>query len=202
MVPLAASTCPVKNAPNPPSHRRSRSPLAITAGSLVAAAILGLALWISVERQKSHLRLIEFQEIELQSLESALAAESLISQASLRQLRRHAAGGSFSAFATLKPAGGRTLPFEVVACWSDELAAGFLLLPAELSDTNSSDIRVHLRAGPAEDPFEATLMPSASSRIVGFTQPANQPPPEHITFELRMPSSPADAVTFTADWDR
>lgn len=164
--------------------------------ALLALACLVL-LWLSHEKQTSSARMIELQEIEIESLRTALEAEALISSGSMQQLRRIAAGRSFSAFATLSAG-----EFSVLAFWSDDLAAGFLLLPATTAPEKRLEIKVFVHEAANDGPLEASITESQSDRILGFNQPAGRLPPSRITVQFKSTAAEMTPQSVTADWIR
>lgn len=189
----------------PPSTNRPRSSRrawVLTLIFAVAAAVAALALWLVIERQQSHLRMIELQQIEIQSLQAALESESLISQGSLQQLRSVAAGRFFSAHAILQATETPPPRAPITALWSDDLAAGFMLLPSNLTPAQKNGLEI-LIIGESES--RALQMPTESTdsdQIIGFKQSADRERPIRIILRLPLPGSDSRFESFQADWIR
>jgi hypothetical protein len=169
----------------------------------VVSVVLAITLWTTHERQRANDSLAELQKIEIEALTAALETESMISAASLRQLRQVAAGGTLSALAQIHlPARETTPPVTIYGLWSDELAAGFLILP-ETSRAIAAD-HLQVSVGWRESQPPVLLAPTASklTRIIGFNLPADRPAPEQLMVEVAVTGQTGPIERFVTNWER
>lgn len=191
------------NAASSPALTRN-SPRAWILTSVFAAVAIVTAggLWLAAEREKSHRRMIELQEIEIKSLQAALESESLIARSSLNQLRGVAAGRSFSAFAILQTAKNSTTKSPLTALWSDELAAGIVLLPTRISTDQKTRLEILLTGSAQTSPARIQTDSTESAQIIGFTQGADQEQPIGIILRVPQPGNDFQFESYQADWIR
>ncbi len=186
----------------PPAPAGSLRPWILTACFAVAAILAGIGYWTVREKSLVRERLIELQQVEIAALQTALETESMVSAGTLQQLRPIGAGRSISAWALLRLPADNGGHESIVACWSDELAAGFLVLPALRSAPPFADLQVFVASEGHAGLEPLPLIPGKSAHLIGFTQPAGNPSPTRLIIQFSDHGPGPAPLRLEADWQR